>query len=109
MIGHGKRGDEKVFLEVDPRAKGQRLGMSYPREAMFARIEENVKIRCSIRDDGSVSRVAVLSGHPVLARSAKKNAERWTFKNVSERIKAVGGAAIVTYTFQLKGSCDSRL
>ena len=69
--------------------------MSYPREAMYAHIEGDVQVRCSIREDGSVSKAAILSGHPVLARSAKKNVERWTFKHVSEQIKAGGEAVLV--------------
>ena len=59
------------------------LGMEYPREAKFARISGTVQVSCSIQDDGTVSDVSVLSGHPVLARHVKTNIERWSFKRDS--------------------------
>jgi TonB family protein len=81
------------------------LGMEYPREAKFARISGTVQVSCSIQDDGTVSDVSVLSGHPVLARHVKTNIERWSFKRASVQAK-LHAPVVVTYVFRLEGSCN---
>lgn len=81
------------------------LGAIYPLEAKFARIEGIVEAKCSIRDDGTVKRVDILSGHPVLARLVKANLLQWTFRRADASGKPE--EARVIYTFHLKGSCDN--
>jgi TonB family protein len=85
---------------------GRILGMAYPRVARAARIEGPVQAKCSIRADGSVANVIIISGHPQLQQSVKDNLLHWTFQNVDSD----GGIAldefVVTYTFQLRGNCD---
>lgn len=81
------------------------LGMEYPRGAKFARISGTVRVSCSIQDDGTVSDVTILSGHPVLAGHVKTNIERWSFKRDSVQAK-LHTPFVVTYVFQLEGSCN---
>ena len=81
------------------------LGMEYPREAKFARISGTVQVSCSIQDDGTVSDVSVLSGHPVLASHVKTNIERWSFKRDSVQAN-LHAPVVVTYVFRLEGSCN---
>jgi hypothetical protein len=82
------------------------LGAIYPQEAKFARIEGIVEAKCSIRPNGSVADVTILSGHPVLARSVKTNLLQWTFR-LADSASKPGLEALVVYSFQLKGSCDN--
>ena len=97
-----------AFSENSPSASvwlpSRILGIGYPHEARNARIEGKIEAKCTIRPDGSVAEVTIVSGHPVLARSVKANLIRWIFRH-SEM--AVRGEATVTYSFQLKGNCDS--
>lgn len=81
------------------------LAMVYPREARSARIEGTVQAKCLIKEDGTVADVVILSGHPVLARSAKANLLRWAFRRV-EAGKQTEENAVVTYDFKLEGNCD---
>jgi len=80
------------------------LGMTYPVEARGARIEGDVKATCSIRSDGSVTDVTIISGHRVLARSVISNLYRWTFRR-SDNESGAAGQVIVRYSFHLKGDC----
>ncbi len=82
------------------------LGIVYPSEAKFARIEGDVRARCILREDGSVADVIILSGHPVLARSVKANLLRWTFRRSNDE-REKEREAMVAFSFQFKGSCDN--
>jgi hypothetical protein len=79
------------------------LGMIYPEQAASARIQGLVEAKCLIKDDGSVSDVIILSGHPVLTPSVRTNLLDWTFRRIAD-----GGAmeALVKFEFQIKGECD---
>lgn len=80
------------------------LAMVYPWDARAARIEGDVQASCSLRSDGSVADVVIISGHPVLARSVRTNLLRWIFRRADS-----GGGPLkqvkVTFSFQLKGNC----
>lgn len=52
----------------------------YPVLAKRARIEGTVRLQAIIGKDGSVQKVEVLSGHAVLAQSAKEAVQQWRYK-----------------------------
>lgn len=80
------------------------LGTSYPRIAQLARLGGEVKARALIRSDGSVSRVEILSGHPLLGRTVEANLMRWTFRSANKEIKG-NESFTVTYEFRIEGVC----
>ena len=82
-------------------------GLDYPILAAQARIEGQVIIDLTLSRDGTVEHSVVLSGTPVLAEAAKTNIELWRFRTVCTK-GVPGGHVIVTYTFTLQGSADTR-
>ena len=97
-ISYGQ--DHKIWQPI------RLLGAIYPRDAQFAGIEGVVEAKCSIREDGSISNVEIVSGHIVLARYVKTNLLQWVFQS-GEKGENGRKEAMVRYSFQLKGSCDS--
>jgi len=81
-------------------------GLRYPRNAQMARIEGVVVVECSIAEDGTVSRVEVKSGHPVLGKAASENAKTWRFK----RSGAANEPSTVQlmFEFRLDGTCKTQ-
>lgn len=81
-------------------------GLRYPRNAQLARIEGLVVVECSIAEDGTVSRVEVKSGHPVLGKAALENAKTWRFR----RSGAANEPSTVqlTFEFRLEGACKTQ-
>jgi TonB family protein len=80
--------------------------MRYPRVARAARIEGTVRVKCSIRPDGSVASVTIISGHPLLQQAVKDNLLRWKFRSADRDSSNALDEFVVTYTFQLTGNCD---
>lgn len=84
------------------------LGMSYPQVARAARIDGLVEAKCMLGQDGSVSAIEIVSGHPLLIAGVKANLLQWTFGrdkaiNVDDKLP---NEVVVEYRFQLKGNCD---
>lgn len=80
----------------------------YPRIALTARIYGDVDLNLSVRQDGSVESVAVVSGPPLLQRAAVNSAQQSQF----ECRKCGDGSSSyrLLYTFQLGPSsyCTNR-
>jgi hypothetical protein len=79
------------------------LGMVYPLLAQSARVEDIVKAKCLIRNDGSVEDVVILEGHRFLAPEVKANLLQWKFLRGE---KGDSREVLITFIFQLKGDCD---
>jgi TonB family protein len=60
----------------------------YPALARQARISGTAVLRISVAADGSVDRVEVVKGHPLLVRSAEDAVKEWKFQESSGRNKA---------------------
>ena len=80
------------------------LGARYPREARAARIHGEVKVECSLGFDGVVKETIVLSGHPILSRTAIETLKHWKFKGSGET-KESNQSFVVTFNFKFSGSC----
>jgi TonB family protein len=81
--------------EAPPRSKGTRVRMGgkvmngqltkkvapkYPREAREQRIEGTVRLHVIISTDGKVQYVELVSGDPILAKSAVEAVRKWEYK-----------------------------
>lgn len=81
------------------------LGLSYPRIAQLARLEGTVQARCWIRIDGSVARVEIVSGPPLLGHSVETNLLRWVFRH-GDAVAGTPEWFAMTYEFHIKGTCN---
>jgi protein TonB len=52
----------------------------YPPEAKAARVQGTVKLQVSIRRDGQVSLVSVISGDPLLSDAAVEAVKQWMYQ-----------------------------
>jgi protein TonB len=58
----------------------KKVSPSYPKAALSMRMEGNVELMATISKTGGISRVKVLSGDPLLARSASDAVKQWKYK-----------------------------
>ena len=80
------------------------VGLTYPRLALLANLGGEVEAKCLIDAAGSVSRVEIISGHPLLNSAVESNLKRWTFRR--EDKYSVGPEWFtVIYEFRKAGAC----
>jgi TonB family protein len=80
------------------------VGLTYPRLALMAQITGLVVVKVSVGSDGSVIATEAVSGHPLLAEAARKNAEQWKFMP-SDRAHGPVHDPYLVYRFVMKGAC----
>jgi TonB family protein len=76
----------------------------YPPLARAARIEGDVDLKLSIRQDGSLESATVVSGHPLLTAAALDSAQHTQFK-CRECSEPTTSSQLV-YTFRIEGECE---
>ncbi len=64
---------EKVQLVFQPWPK-------YPPEAKKAGVRGRVRLEALVRKNGSIKKLKVLSGHPLLVKAATEAVSQWRFK-----------------------------
>lgn len=90
-VGGDVRMAEAVFRPEPP----------YPPLARQARVSGTVELQGVIGIDGHLKELRVVSGHPLLARSALETVSRWIYKPTLLNGKAVEVIAPITVTFRL--------
>ena len=71
----------------------RRVQPPYPVIAKQARIEGSVQVQIDISEDGAVTNVTLLSGHPLLRDAALRAAKQWQFIPTElngHRVRAIG-------------------
>ena len=73
----------------------------YPDAAKTAKIEGDVVLEIDLAKDGSVKRLRVVSGHPLLVEAATKAVQQWQYQPFKLNGEAVEVESQVTVKFQL--------
>ncbi len=73
----------------------------YPELARQAHIEGRVSLNCLIRTDGTVDKIEVKRGHPLLIQAATDAVSKWKFKPTVLNGKAVEMETVVNIDFRL--------
>jgi len=73
----------------------------YPSAARQLKIEGAVEVEAVVSESGAVEKVNIVSGNPVLTRSAVEAVKHWKFNPFTEAGKPVKALAPVTFTFKL--------
>jgi len=95
---------EKVVRLTSMLTQGRvlrRVQPPYPVIAKQARIEGSVRVQIDISEDGAVTNVTLLSGHPLLNDAALRAAKQWQFIPTElngQRVRAIG---MITFNFTL--------
>jgi len=71
----------------------------YPELARQARIEGRVSLSCLIRTDGTIDKIEVKKGHPLLIQAATEAVSKWKFKPIVLNGKAVEMETVVNIDF----------
>ena len=77
---------------------------TYPELAKETRVEGRVSLRCIIGRDGSVQKIEVKKGHPLLIQAATDAVAKWKFKPLLLNGQAVELETTVNIDFQLQKS-----
>ena len=75
----------------------------YPPLARAARVEGDVDLKLSIRQDGSLDSAVVVSGHPLLRAAALDSAQHTQFE--CRKCSEPTTSSRLVYTFQIEGEC----
>jgi protein TonB len=79
----------------------RRVQPPYPVLAKQAHIQGSVQVQIEISDEGAVTNVTLLSGHPLLREAAFQAAKQWLFIPTElngQRVRAIG---LLTFNFTL--------
>lgn len=74
---------------------------TYPELARQTHVEGRVSLNCLVGRDGSVERIQVKKGHPLLIQAATEAVSQWKFKPLRLNGKAVEIETTVNIDFQL--------
>jgi TonB family protein len=86
---------------VPPKLK-RRVEPIYPMQAKQLRIEGPVVLRAEINQDGTVGKVGVLNGSPLLAKAAIEAVRKWQYTPSELNHRPVASTADVTVVFKLQ-------
>lgn len=73
----------------------------YPQMAKIAHIQGNVVLKCIIDEQGDVSDVKAVSGHPILIQSALDAVKKWKYRPFLMNDRAVSVESTVTVSFHM--------
>jgi TonB family protein len=94
--------DVKKVSQADAlRAVVNRVQPDYPTHARQLKIEGLVELQVLIAEGGTVEKVDIVSGNPILTRPAVDAIRRWKFTPFTEDGKAVKAAAPISVAFKL--------
>ena len=73
----------------------------YPPMAKQLRIQGNVELEAVVAENGTVEKVTVVSGNPVLTKPAAEGVKKWKFKPFQSEGKPVKALAPVVVKFNM--------
>jgi protein TonB len=73
----------------------------YPPVARQLKIQGTVELEAVVAENGSVAKVEIVSGNPVLTAPAAECVKRWKFKPFTEDGKPIRVVAPITLNFKL--------
>lgn len=77
------------FAESGPRKLTRRVEPQYPELAKRMNASGTVRMKVVVAKDGTVTDVAVLGGHPLLAAAAEDAVRKWRYEPGAESIQTV--------------------
>ena len=79
----------------------KRVQPVYPEAAKQGHIEGKVSLHCIVAKDGSVKKLEVVNGHPLLAKAATDAVSQWRYKPTRLNGQAVEVDTTVDVIFQI--------
>ena len=92
----------QVASELQESKLIHRVTPVYPELAVKARVSGTVVLAAVINEEGSVTDLRVLSGHPLLNESAREAVSQWKYSPTVLNGEPVSVSALVTVVFRLQ-------
>ncbi|HWB86890.1 MAG TPA: energy transducer TonB [Bryobacteraceae bacterium] len=100
-LGFAQEAPKKIAKGAVLTAAISRVQPDYPIAARQLKIEGDVELEAVIGENGSVEKVTIVSGNPVLTRAAVEALKRWKFTPFVEGGKPIRVTAPVSFAFKL--------
>jgi protein TonB len=91
----------RVRVDREPR-KVRHVAPVYPPLALAARVQGRVRLECVIGEDGRVSEIVVVEGHPLLDAAAIEAVRQWRYRPTLLNGVPVSVALAVVVDFRLR-------
>jgi protein TonB len=101
-LGPEDSGPVKVAQDIQSLRAITTIKPVYPELAKMSRTEGSVTLQVSITKEGSVSKVEVMSGPPLLTRAAQDAVKQWKYKPTIVNGQPVEVITLVKVAFSLK-------
>jgi len=94
--------DAKKVSRADAlQAITSKVQPEYPPVARQLKLQGVVELEAVVAEDGTVTKVNIVSGNPVLTKPASEALKKWKFKPFLEDGKPVSVVAPISLTFKL--------
>jgi periplasmic protein TonB len=100
-VALGQEAPKKVTKAEALGAVADKVQPDYPSAARQLKIEGSVELEALVAETGSVEKVSILSGNPVLTRPASEALRKWRFRPFTAQGKPTKALAPVTFSFKL--------
>jgi periplasmic protein TonB len=101
-VGGWAQGEMKKVSRAEAIAATQsKVQPEYPPLARQLKVQGAVELEAVVSEDGTVEKVNILSGNPVLTKPASEALKKWKFKPFVSEGKPVKALAPVSFDFSL--------
>jgi protein TonB len=100
LLGFGQDADKKISRAEALQAATTKVQPEYPAMALQLKIEGIVDLEAVVSDNGSVEKVNIVSGNPVLTKPAAEALKKWKFRPFVADGKPVRVVAPVSINFK---------
>ena len=102
VAGFAEQAPRRVSHTAAVEAATAKVTPEYSAIARQLKIQGSVQLDAVIAEDGSVEKVEVISGNPVLTKPAAEALKKWRFKPFSDGDKPVKVIATFDFDFKLQ-------
>jgi len=96
------QGDLKRISTADALAAATaKVQPEYPAFAKQLKVHGSTEVEAVIAEDGTVEKVNIVSGNPMLTKAAADALKRWKFKPFMTEGKAVKAVALLGFDFKM--------
>jgi protein TonB len=94
------QGVKKISKTAAMEAATVKPAADYPAIAKQLKIEGVVEVEVLITEEGAVEKVNIVSGNPVLTKSAAETVKKWKFRGFNEDGKPIKVLAPLSFAFK---------
>lgn len=101
VAGWAQDAPKKVTRQEALSAVVSKPAVEYPPIARQLKVSGKVELEALVSETGSVIKVTIVSGNPMLTTPAAESLKKWKFKPFTDEGKPVAVLAPVSFTFEL--------